>query len=60
MNLIRIFSWDVDFQRGIREGDKFEVLFEGLLTDDGEFLLYGNILYSNFNIDRFDMNVIII
>lgn len=47
MNLIRIFSWDVDFQRGIREGDKFEVLFEGLFTDDGEFLRYGNILYGN-------------
>ena len=47
MNLIRIFSWDVDFQRGIRAGDKFEVLFEALYTDSGDFIRYGNILYGN-------------
>jgi len=47
MELIRIYSWDVDFQRGIRAGDKFEVMFEKLFTDDGEFARYGNILYGN-------------
>ena len=47
MELIRIYSWDVDFQRGIRTGDRFEVLFETLFTEDGEFARYGNVLYGN-------------
>ena len=47
MDLIRIYSWDVDFQRGIRPGDKFEILFEKLFTEDSEFARYGDILYAN-------------
>ena len=47
MDFIRIYSWDVDFQRGIRPGDEFEILFEKLFTEDGEFARYGNILYGN-------------
>ena len=52
MELIRIYSWDVDFQRGIRPGDKFEILFEKLFTDDGDFARYGNILYANLILSR--------
>ena len=47
MEMIRIFSWDVDFQRGIRSGDKFEIMYERIFTDKGEFARYGNILYAN-------------
>ncbi len=47
MELIRIYSWDVDFQRGIQSGDKFEVMFEKFFTEEGEFVRYGNILYGN-------------
>ena len=47
MDFIRIYSWDVDFQRGIRPGDEFEILFEKLFTEDGEFARYGNILHGN-------------
>ncbi len=45
MDLIRVFSWDVDFQRDIRTGDKFEVLFErfrdeaGVDVKDGEVVI---------------------
>jgi murein DD-endopeptidase MepM/ murein hydrolase activator NlpD len=47
MELIRIYSWDVDFQRGINNGDRFEVLFEKLFTEDGKFARYGKVLYGN-------------
>lgn len=47
MEMIRIFSWDVDFQRGIRYGDKYEIMFEKLFTEKGEFARYGKILYAN-------------
>ena len=47
MEMIRLYSWDVDFQRSIRPGDRFEVLFEKLYTEEGEFARYGNVLYGN-------------
>jgi len=47
MELIRIYSWDVDFQRDINTGDRFEVLFEKLYTEKGEFVRNGNVLYGN-------------
>jgi len=46
MELIRLYSWDVDFQRSIRPGDGFEVMFEKLYTEDGEFARFGNVLYG--------------
>lgn len=33
--MIRIFSYDVDFQRDIHPGDKFEVMFERYHDDEG-------------------------
>ena len=34
VDLIRLFSWDVDFQRDIRAGDGFETLFEEVSLED--------------------------
>ncbi len=47
MELIRIYSWDVDFQRDIREGDTFEVFFDRLHDEDGNPVKEGNVLYAN-------------
>ena len=61
--MIRIYSWNVDFQRDVRRGDKVEVLYEAFETDDGDFAKYGKILYANLNtggrekpIYRFEMD----
>lgn len=42
---IRLLSWDVDFQRDIQPGDRFELLFQELVTADGEAALEGDLLY---------------
>lgn len=42
--LIRLYSWDVDFQRDIHPGDRFEVLYEQTVDDRGEAVHYGDIL----------------
>jgi murein DD-endopeptidase MepM/ murein hydrolase activator NlpD len=34
-NMVKIFSYDVDFQRDVQKGDRFEILFERTATDDG-------------------------
>jgi len=46
VDLIRIFSYDVDFQREIRKGDQFEVFYERKLSEDGRRVQEGNILYA--------------
>ena len=50
MDAIRIFSWDVDFQREIRPGDSFELLFERLRDDDGEAVMVGEIIYASLTL----------
>ncbi len=46
MEMIRAFSFDVDFQREIRRGDRFEVLFERFHDDYGEVVSEGDLLYA--------------
>ncbi len=45
-NMIKIFSWSVDFQRDIRSGDEIEILYETKETEDGIAIGYGDILYA--------------
>jgi len=44
--LIRAFSWDVDFQRGIRKGDKFELMFNWVVDEDGRIVRSDEILFA--------------
>ena len=46
IKLIRIFSYDVDFQRDIRKGDRFEVLYESYTDEDGELVRTSALLYA--------------
>lgn len=47
MSMIRAFSYDVDFQRDIKRGDKLEVVMEKFYTEDGKLSHTGNVLYSS-------------
>ncbi len=46
VSMIRIFSYEVDFQRDIHPGDGFEILFERKETPDGETAGVGDILFA--------------
>lgn len=48
--LIKNYSYDVDFQRDIRKGTPFEVLYEQLVDSDGEVVGSGEIVYSSLKI----------
>ncbi len=50
MSMIRAFSYDVDFQRDIKQGDKLEVVMEKFYTEDGKLSHTGNILYSGLTL----------
>lgn len=45
--LIRIFSYDVDFQREIQPGDAFEVVYEAYYDESGKLQKTGDILYAS-------------
>ena len=44
--LIRAYSWDVDFQRDIRAGDRFEVMYERFFDGQGRLVYSGPILFA--------------
>ncbi|MBT7941992.1 MAG: peptidoglycan DD-metalloendopeptidase family protein, partial [Alphaproteobacteria bacterium] len=46
VELIRAYSWDVDFQRDIRAGDGFQVMFEKIYDDHGNHVHSGDIRYA--------------
>ncbi|MFZ2871252.1 peptidoglycan DD-metalloendopeptidase family protein [Zavarzinia sp.] len=48
--LIRMFSYDVDFQRDIHPGDQFDVLVERHQDPDGRTLKWGDILFARLTI----------
>lgn len=50
LSLIRVLSWDVDFQRDIRQGDMFEVMYERYVTEDGVVTDRGDILYATLTL----------
>jgi murein DD-endopeptidase MepM/ murein hydrolase activator NlpD len=45
-DLADVYAWEVDFTRDIRPGDRFQVVFERLLSEDGEVRL-GRVLASD-------------
>lgn len=57
VEMIRIFSFDVDFQRELQPGDSFEVLYEALFEDDGRLAKTDGVLYASLTLSgqRLDM-----
>jgi murein DD-endopeptidase MepM/ murein hydrolase activator NlpD len=46
VELIRVFSFGVDFQRGIRPNDKFQIFYDRLLTRDGKLAKAGDLIFA--------------
>ncbi|MGE4313437.1 MAG: peptidoglycan DD-metalloendopeptidase family protein [Pseudobdellovibrionaceae bacterium] len=42
---IKVLSWSVDFQRDIKSGDTFELLYDVYMTDDGQYVRSGEPYY---------------
>jgi murein DD-endopeptidase MepM/ murein hydrolase activator NlpD len=55
VELIRLYSFDVDFQRDVQPGDRFEVLFEAFYDERGELAKYGDILYAQLHVKKTDL-----
>ncbi|HWT96731.1 MAG TPA: peptidoglycan DD-metalloendopeptidase family protein [Terriglobales bacterium] len=49
-DLIKTFSYDVDFQRDIHDGDSFEVYYQRFENADGAFAKAGTMLYASLTL----------
>lgn len=56
LDLIKMYSWNVDFQRDIQSGDSFEVMYEAFATDGGDVVSGRNtIVYAKLTLGGRDM-----
>ena len=49
-----IYGFQVDFQRDIRKGDKFQIMYEIYLNEKKEIVETGKILYANLRLSGLD------
>jgi len=57
MEMVQIFSYDVDFQREIQKNDHFEVLYENLINDKGETVALGPVLFASLTLSGKDIGL---
>jgi murein DD-endopeptidase MepM/ murein hydrolase activator NlpD len=51
IDMIRMFSYKVDFQRDLHPGDRFEVYYDYYYTADGQPAKFGSISYAMMTLD---------
>ncbi|WP_233355947.1 M23 family metallopeptidase [Henriciella aquimarina] len=49
VDFARVFAYDVDFQRDIHPGDRFEIVYEEMVDERGNPVETGNVLYAAIN-----------
>jgi len=50
MEMIRMFSWDVDFQRDIQRDDTFEVFYEQFRDEEARPVKQGDVVYASMTL----------
>lgn len=56
-DLIQAFSYDVDFQRDIKDGAKLDVLYERLETPTGHLANSGKVLYAKLDLGKRNVEI---
>jgi murein DD-endopeptidase MepM/ murein hydrolase activator NlpD len=49
--VIQAFSYDIDFQRDIKDGDRLDVLYERMQNESGIAAGYGDVLYAAITVN---------
>lgn len=49
VELAGVLAYAIDFQRSIRAGDEFDILFERFVDEEGDVARTGDILYARYN-----------
>ena len=53
----RIYGFEIDFQRDIRKGDTFQILYEQFVDEDGEWYSNGEIIYAFMSVQNREINL---
>ena len=53
----RIYGFEIDFQRDLRQGDTFEIYYEKFLDDNNNVRDTGKILYASMNVNNREINL---
>jgi len=48
--MIRVYSWDVDFQRDTQSGDRFSLMYETIVDNGGRFLRSGDVVHATLTL----------
>ena len=51
-SFVKLLSWDVDFQRDIHPGHRFETFYERSVDETGRIVRSGELLYGRLDLDR--------
>ncbi|MEC8100375.1 MAG: M23 family metallopeptidase [Pseudomonadota bacterium] len=57
IDMVRLFSYSIDFQRDIRKSNKFIVFYEYLQNYQGVNIMPGNIIYAKAKLDKNEMEM---
>lgn len=57
ISMVNLYSFDVDFQRDIRDGDKFELIYESFYDANGKRVKDGEILFSSLTLQRRTLDI---
>jgi murein DD-endopeptidase MepM/ murein hydrolase activator NlpD len=57
IDLVKAYSYDVDFQRDIKAGDEIDVVFERYYNDKGEYSHDGDIIYSSLTLSEKNLSL---
>lgn len=57
LELIRAYSYTLDFQRDIKVGDSFEVLFDREFDEDGNYARTGDVKYASLTVSGRDIPI---
>lgn len=55
--VVRAYSYDIDFQRDIRKGNRFEILYEVYFDENGEKVREGGMLYAMLTVRGEDLRI---
>ncbi len=57
MQMINLYGYDVDFQRDIHDGDKFEMIVESFYDEEGKKVKDGSVLFSSLVLQNRPINI---
>ncbi|MES2214638.1 MAG: peptidoglycan DD-metalloendopeptidase family protein [Pseudomonadota bacterium] len=57
LELIQAYSYQIDFQRQIKSGDKISFIMEKFFTEDGKFSHSGKVMFASMNLAGKNYNI---